>query len=50
MLGFTPCEVDQMSLWEFEACMAGYAKANGADEKPGAPSDDEFMAAAMGLY
>lgn len=37
-MGFTPAEVDAMGLWEFHACMAGYAKANGGGKS--APSGD----------
>jgi hypothetical protein len=33
-LGFTPKEVDGMSLFEFTSCVEGYAKAHGA--KPSA--------------
>lgn len=28
-MGFTPAQVDKMSLWEFMACADGVSKANG---------------------
>lgn len=33
-----------MSLWELSACADGWAKAHGAQEKPEAPSEEEFLA------
>lgn len=33
VIGFTPQQVDAMTLWEFEACVDGYALAHGA-KKP----------------
>jgi hypothetical protein len=40
-MGFSPREVDAMSLWEFHAAADGYLRANGA-AKAAAPSADEF--------
>lgn len=31
-MGFTPQQVNSMSMWQFMATVEGYAKANGADE------------------
>lgn len=31
-----------MSLWEFVACLDGWKAAHGVEEKPQAPSADEF--------
>lgn len=42
-MGFTPQEVEAMSLWQYNAALAGYAKGQGAEDKPEAPSDEEFM-------
>lgn len=43
MIGFTPRDVDEMTLWEFTACIAGYAKAHGVkDSRP--ISDAEYDA------
>lgn len=42
-MGFTPREVDAMSLWEFTAAMDGYARANGAGESAQAPSYEEHL-------
>lgn len=42
-MGFTPQQVGEMSLWQFTAASVGYAKGNGAEEKPSAPSDEEFF-------
>lgn len=43
-MGLSPREVDRMMLWEFAACANGYAKANGAEETPDAPSFEEHLA------
>ena len=42
-MGYTPREVGQMSLWEFMACSDGYARANGANSSPRAPTEAEFI-------
>lgn len=34
-MGFTPREVDQMSLWEFAACVAGFAEFHGGKKRQG---------------
>jgi hypothetical protein len=34
-MGFTPAQVDAMSLWEFNACADAFAKANGAKTQSG---------------
>jgi hypothetical protein len=33
-----------MSLWQFMACVEGWNRANGSEEKPQAMSDTEFEA------
>jgi hypothetical protein len=43
-MGFTPREIDDLSLWEFGACVSGWSKANGGESKPAAPSDEEHDA------
>ena len=43
-MGFTPREIDDLSLWEFAAATLGWTKANGAEPKPAAPSDEEHDA------
>jgi hypothetical protein len=40
-MGFTPAEVDAMSLWEFSASIEGWNKARG-DGKPLPPSEEEY--------
>jgi hypothetical protein len=42
-MGFAPSEVDSMMLWAFAACADGYARANGAEEVPEAPSFEEHQ-------
>lgn len=32
-MGFTPREVDRMTLWEFLACLDGYAEAQGGKRR-----------------
>ncbi len=43
-MGFTPAEVDQMTLWELAAAAHGWSKANGAEEEVAAPSYEEHLA------
>jgi hypothetical protein len=46
-MGFTPQQVNAMSMWEWAACAEGYVAAHETDEdRRAAPmSDDEFAAA-----
>lgn len=41
-MGFTPRQVDEMSLWQFSACVDGFNTANGAEATVDAPSPEEF--------
>jgi hypothetical protein len=43
-MGFTPEAVDRMSLWEFNACVAGHNKARGGEEQVAAPTPEEHDA------
>lgn len=36
-MGFTPRQVDEMSLWELAACIEGWNRANGGDDDPPEP-------------
>lgn len=49
-MGFAPDQVDRMSLWQFLACVDGWKTANGVEERPEAPSPDEYrdMVARLG--
>lgn len=43
-MGFTPAEVDAMSLWEFASCVHGYGRAHGGDKaKEGTPMSEDRM-------
>lgn len=42
VIGFTPREVDQMSMWEFMAAVEGWIKANTSDEGQSAQEKDEL--------
>lgn len=42
-MGFSPRDVDDMSLWQFFACLDGWNAAHGGEKK--AMSDAEFEAA-----
>lgn len=42
-MGFTPRQVDEMSLWELVAASDGFAKANGGEQQTEAPSYDEHL-------
>jgi len=50
-MGFTPAEVDAMSVWEFRACIAGYAEAHGTKKgrHHGAAEIDDTRLRAMGI-
>lgn len=50
VMGFTPTQINAMSVWEFMACIDGIAAKNGV-KKPSAAGDnlDEKELAAMGI-
>lgn len=37
-MGFTPQQVDQMSMWQYLAAVEGYVKANSAEDSKGLSS------------
>ncbi|GHC61636.1 hypothetical protein [Limoniibacter endophyticus] len=43
-MGFSPREVDQMTLWELAVAAHGWIKANGGEEETAAPSWEEHIA------
>jgi hypothetical protein len=43
-MGFTPAQIDQMSPWQFAACVAGHNRANGVEPKAAPPSPEEHRA------
>jgi hypothetical protein len=45
-MGFTPRDVDRMTLWEMMACQDGYATAHNAGDKQDAPElTDDWLSA-----
>lgn len=40
-MGWTPREVDQCSLWEFDCAVAGWIRAQGGDDPIEPPSNEE---------
>lgn len=44
-MGYTPCQVDRMSLWEFAACSDGYS----GKRNSGGGDLDEDQLAEMGI-
>lgn len=42
-MGFSPVIVDSMSLWEFTACLEGWAASRGAEEAAEPPSWEEHL-------
>lgn len=44
VMGFTPLQVREMSLWEYSAVCAGYSGAQGGKPKTKAPSIEEHRA------
>lgn len=47
-MGFTPQQVDRMSLWQFCAALHGFQIGNGQKERPVAELSDEQLRA-MGV-
>jgi hypothetical protein len=43
-MGMSPADVDAMSLWQFEAGLAGHNRAHGAEPKARPPSPEEHRA------
>ncbi|MBZ9653549.1 hypothetical protein [Phyllobacterium lublinensis] len=41
-MGFSPRQIDEMSLWEFGAVIDGYKRANGVEEAPPTMADDRL--------
>ncbi|MET3601811.1 hypothetical protein [Martelella mangrovi] len=41
VMGFTPQQVNEMSMWQFNAALEGYVEANSADESAGKLSQSE---------
>lgn len=48
-MGFTPAQVDAMTIWEFLACSDGYAESHGAKKKQQHGDMDENDLIAMGV-
>lgn len=44
VMGFTPRDVDGMTLWELSVAAKGWSKANGAEEEVAPPSWEEHLA------
>lgn len=44
-MGFSPSEVDRMSVWQFAACLDGYLASKGVEQ--GMSAADRDRAAAM---
>ena len=42
-MGFTPREVNEMSMWQFLAAFDGYVKAQGGEEKMSNAEADELF-------
>lgn len=43
-MGFSPATIDAMSLWEFTACIEGWAASKGAEDEAEPPSWEEHLA------
>ena len=49
-MGFTPQQVQRMSLWEFACCVGGYVEAHGGEPELSFPTDDEFAEALRSIH
>lgn len=47
-MGFSPRDVDDMTLWEFQCCAEGYREAH-STEQEAAPEMDDDRLAALGI-
>lgn len=43
-MGWTPRQVDELSFWELACAVAGFAQANGVEEKLEPPTPEEHDA------
>jgi hypothetical protein len=43
-MGFTPSDIDDMTLWEFDCCYEGYQKAHQTEEQAPPPMADDQLA------
>lgn len=41
-MGFTPSEVEEMSLWQFDVAFDGWCKSKGVDQKEDILTDDNI--------
>lgn len=48
-MGFTPRQVDEMSLWEFVACCDGFSEAQGAKQRPDGGDIEDADLRALGV-
>lgn len=49
-MGFTPAQVDEMSLWQFRSVLGGVAKANGQEDKGLFREDAERLSRLLDQY
>lgn len=49
ILGFTPQQVDAMTLWELRVCADAYARHNGGGEQIEPPSPEDHLDRVMRL-
>ena len=49
-MGWPASEVARSSIWRLMASYRGWKQANGIEDKPSAPSEDEFDQAVMRAY
>lgn len=47
-MGYTPAQVGEMSLWQFQACWDGFAMSKGVEPKPEPMSFEAFRRLKMG--
>jgi len=48
-MGFTPQEIDQMSVWQYMACVQGYIEANSSDDNKRLDREEYTVMAAQVL-
>ena len=48
-MGFTPAQIDEMTVWEFMACSDGYVTAHGGKKKAALGDMDNHDLRALGI-
>jgi len=48
-MGFTPAQIDAMSIWQYMACVEGYVEANSTSDNQATMAQDEHDSVAADI-